>query len=176
VVYGRQEVLEDTPPWQGGGNMIEDVTFEKTIYQPAPQRFEAGTGNIADAVGLGAAIDYVERVGLVNIERYEHELLEYATTQVVRIPGLRVIGTAREKASVLSFVMEGLRTEEIGDYLNRRGIATRGGHHCAQPILRRFGLESSLRASLAFYNTCAEVDEFVSALWDLRLGRGVGLV
>jgi cysteine desulfurase/selenocysteine lyase len=156
--------------------MIQDVTFEKTLYQPPPQRFEAGTGNIADAVGLGAAIDYVSRVGMENISRYEHMLLVYATEALQRIPGLRIIGTAKEKAGVLSFVMDGFRTEEIGDYLNRKGIAVRGGHHCAQPILRRFGLESTLRASLALYNTCEEVDALVSALWDLRQGRHPGLV
>jgi cysteine desulfurase / selenocysteine lyase len=176
VVYGKSEVLDNTPPWQGGGNMIQDVTFEKTLYQPPPQRFEAGTGNIADAVGLGAAIDYVERVGMENISRYEHMLLVYATEALQRIPGLRIIGTAKEKAGVLSFVMDGFRTEEIGDYLNRKGIAVRGGHHCAQPTLRRFGLESTLRASLALYNTCEEVDALVAALWDLRQGRNPGLV
>ena len=176
VVYGKSEVLDNTPPWQGGGNMIQDVTFEKTLYQPPPQRFEAGTGNIADAVGLGAAIDYVDRVGMENISRYEHMLLVYATEALQRIPGLRIIGTAKEKAGVLSFVMDGFRTEEIGDFLNRKGIAVRGGHHCAQPILRRFGLESTLRASLALYNTCEEVDALVSALWDLRQGRNPGLV
>ena len=159
----------------GGGNMILDVTFEKTLYQPAPQRFEAGTGNIADAVGLGAAIDYLDRVGIANVARHEHVLLEYATAALLQIPGLRLIGTAKEKAGVLSFVMDGLRTEEISDYLNRKGIAVRGGHHCAQPILRRFGVETTLRATLALYNTCAEVDALVAALWDLRQGRGPGL-
>jgi len=176
VVYGRSDVLDNMPPWQGGGNMIQDVTFEKTLYQPPPQRFEAGTGNIADAVGLGAAIDYLDRVGIENVSRYEHMLLTYATAELNRIPGLHLIGTAREKASVLSFVMDGFRTEEIGDYLNRRGIAVRGGHHCAQPILRRFGVESTLRATLALYNTCEEVDALVAALWDLRQGRSAGPV
>jgi cysteine desulfurase / selenocysteine lyase len=176
VVYGKSEVLDSTPPWQGGGNMIQDVTFEKTLYQSPPQRFEAGTGSIADAVGLGAAIDYVERVGMENISRYEHMLLVYATEALRRIPGLHIIGTAKEKTGVLSFVMDGFRTEEIGDFLNRKGIAVRGGHHCAQPIHRRFGLESTLRASLALYNTCEEVDAFVAALWDLRQGRNPGLV
>lgn len=175
VVYGRSEVLDTMPPWQGGGNMIQDVTFEKTIYQPAPQRFEAGTGNIADAVGLGAAIDYLDRVGIANVSRHEHMLLTYATEALVKIPGLRIIGTAKEKAGVLSFVMDGFRTEEVGDYLNRKGIAVRGGHHCAQPILRRFGLESTVRATLTLYNTCEEIDALVAALWDLRQGRGAGL-
>ena len=176
VVYGKSEVLDNMPPWQGGGNMIQDVTFEKTLYQPPPQRFEAGTGNIADAVGLGAAIDYLDRVGMANVSRHEHVLLTYATEGLQRIPGLHIIGTAKEKAGVLSFTLDGFRTEEIGDYLNRKGIAVRGGHHCAQPILRRFGLETTLRASLALYNTCEEVDALVAALWDLRQGRNPGLV
>jgi cysteine desulfurase/selenocysteine lyase len=175
VVYGKSEVLDQMPPWQGGGNMIQDVTFEKTLYQPPPQRFEAGTGNIADAVGLGAAIDYLDRVGIANVSRHEHMLLAYATAALQKVPGLRIIGTAKEKAGVLSFVLDGFRTEEIGDYLNRKGIAVRGGHHCAQPILRRFGLESTLRASLALYNTCEELDALVAALWDLRQGRNPGL-
>jgi cysteine desulfurase/selenocysteine lyase len=176
VIYGKAEVLDQMPPWQGGGNMIQDVTFEKTLYQPPPQRFEAGTGNIADAVGLGAAIDYLDRVGIENVSRHEHMLLTYATDSLRRIPGLHLIGTAKEKAGVLSFVMDGLRTEEIGDYLNRKGIAVRGGHHCAQPILRRFGLESTLRATLALYNTCEEIDALVAALWDLRQERRPGLI
>jgi cysteine desulfurase/selenocysteine lyase len=176
VVYGRSEVLDQMPPWQGGGNMIQDVTFEKTLYQPPPQRFEAGTGSIADAVGLGAAIDYLDRVGIANVSRHEHMLLTYATAALLKIPGLRIIGTAREKAGVISFVMDGLRTEEIGDYLNRKGIAVRGGHHCAQPILRRFGLESTVRATFALYNTCEEVDALLAALWDLRQGRSTGIV
>jgi cysteine desulfurase / selenocysteine lyase len=175
VLYGKSEVLDNMPPWQGGGNMIQDVTFEKTLYQPPPQRFEAGTGNIADAVGLGAAIDYLDRVGIANVSRHEHMLLTYATEALQRIPGLHIVGTAKEKAGVLSFVMDGFRTEEIGDYLNRKGIAVRGGHHCAQPILRRFGLESTLRATLALYNTCEEIDALVAALWDLRQGRIPGL-
>ena len=174
VIYGKSEVLENMPPWQGGGNMIQDVTFEKTLYQPPPQRFEAGTGNIADAIGLGAAIDYLDRVGIANVAHHEHTLLTYATAALERIPGLHIIGTAKEKAGVLSFVMDGFRTEEIGDYLNRRGIAVRGGHHCAQPILRRFGLESTLRATLALYNTCEEIDALIAALWDLWQGRNPG--
>jgi len=175
VVYGKSEVLDNMPPWQGGGNMIQDVTFEKTLYQPPPQRFEAGTGNIADAVGLGAAIDYLDRVGIANVTRQEHMLLTYATAALLKIPGLHIIGTAKEKAGVLSFVLDGFRPEEIGDYLNRKGIAVRSGHHCAQPILRRFGLESTVRATLALYNTCEEIDALVAALWDLRQGRNPGL-
>jgi cysteine desulfurase/selenocysteine lyase len=171
VVYGKSEVLDATPPWQGGGNMITDVTFEKTVYQTPPGRFEAGTGSIGDAVGLGAAIDYVERIGMANIARYEHDLLVYATEALQRIPGLRLIGTAREKASVLSFVLDSFRTEDVGAALNREGIAVRSGHHCAQPILRRFSLETTVRPSLALYNTCEDVDALVTAIWNLKGGR-----
>jgi cysteine desulfurase/selenocysteine lyase len=171
VVYGKTDALENSPPWQGGGNMIQDVTFEKTTYQPPPGRFEAGTGNIADAVGLGAAVDYLERVGMVNISRYEHDLLVYATESLQRVPGLRLIGTAKEKAGVLSFVLDGYRTEDVGAALNRQGIAVRAGHHCAQPILRRFGVESTVRPSLALYNTCEEIDALTAALWKLKLGH-----
>ncbi len=170
VVYGKESVLEHMPPWQGGGNMIKDVTFEKTLYNDPPVRFEAGTGTIADAVGLGAALDYVERLGLPNIAAYEHDLLAYGTQELQRIPGLRLIGTAKEKASILSFVIEGFRTEDIGAALAQEGIAVRAGHHCAQPILRRFGLESTVRPSLAFYNTCDEIDALVAALWNLKGG------
>ena len=164
VLYGKEALLSETQPWQGGGNMIQDVTFERTIYQPAPNKFEAGTGNIADAVGLGAAIDYVQSIGLDRISEYEHQLLLYATRFLQEIPGLRLIGTAKEKAGVLSFVVDGYRTEDIGSALNREGIAVRSGHHCAQPILRRFGVESSVRPSLALYNTCADIDALISAL------------
>lgn len=169
AVYGKREVLEDMPPWQAGGNMIADVTFEKTIYHAPPTRFEAGTGNIADAVGLGAAIDYVERIGMENIARYEHDLLVYATRGLLTVPGLKLIGTAQDKASVLSFVLNGYTTEEVGKALNEEGIAVRSGHHCAQPILRRFGIEATVRPSLAFYNTCEEVDTLVAVL--RRLAR-----
>jgi cysteine desulfurase/selenocysteine lyase len=164
IVHGRKEVLEDVPPWQGGGNMIVDVTFEKTVFHGPPGRFEAGTGNIADAVGLGAALDYVQRIGLRHIARYEHDLLEYATAAIKPIPGLRLIGTATDKASVLSFVLEGYPTDAVGDALNEEGIAVRSGHHCAQPILRRFGVEATVRPSLAFYNTCEEVDRMATVL------------
>jgi cysteine desulfurase / selenocysteine lyase len=172
VVYGKDDILQNTQPWQGGGNMIQDVTFERTTYQPSPLRFEAGTGNIADAVGLGAAIDYLDRIGMANISRYEHDLLLYAIDALNRIPGLRLIGTAREKAGVLSFVLDGFRTEDVGAALNRQGIAVRAGHHCAQPILRRFGVESTVRPSLALYNTCEEIDALVAAIWNLKQGHG----
>jgi cysteine desulfurase/selenocysteine lyase len=171
VLYGKPEVLAETPPWQGGGNMIVDVTFEKTTYQPPPGRFEAGTGNIADAVGLGAAIDYLDHIGMPNVARYEHELLVYATREMLRVPGLRIIGTAKEKAGVLSFVLDGFRTEEVGAALNREGIAVRSGHHCAQPTLRRFGVETTVRPSLALYNSFEDIDAMVAALFRLkRLG------
>lgn len=164
VVYGKEAILNEMPPWQGGGNMIEDVTFERTRYQPPPAKFEAGTGNIADAVGLGAAIDYVQSLGIERLGAYEHELLQYGTRLLKEIPGLRLIGTAPEKASVLSFVLAGHKTEDIGTALNKEGIAVRSGHHCAQPILRRFGVESTVRPSIAFYNTCQEIDKLVSVV------------
>jgi cysteine desulfurase/selenocysteine lyase len=172
AVYGKEDLLNETPPWQGGGNMIVDVTFEKTVYQPAPARFEAGTGNIADAVGLGAAVDYLDRIGMENITRYEHLLLEYATGLLNQVPGLRLYGTAREKAGVLSFTLAGFESEEVGKALDREGIAVRAGHHCAQPILRRFGLESTVRASLALYNTCEDIDRLAAALLKIRGTRG----
>lgn len=154
VVFGKADLLDTTPPWQGGGSMIVDMTFEKTIYNVAPARFEAGTGNIADAVGLGAALDYLEPIGMENIARYEHDLLTYATAGLLTVPGLHLIGTAREKASVLSFVLDGFRTEDVGKALNQEGIAVRAGHHCAQPILRRFG------------------DALIAALQRIQAGRG----
>ncbi|THU40474.1 cysteine desulfurase [Niastella caeni] len=168
VLYGKEALLNETQPWQGGGNMIKDVTFEKTVYQNSPARFEAGTGNIADAVGLGAAIDYVTKIGIDLINEYEHYLLVYATNLLKQIKGLRLIGTAAEKAGVLSFVLDGFKTEEVGAYLNKAGIAVRSGHHCAQPILRRFGVESTVRPSLAVYNTCADIDALVDALYKIR--------
>ena len=171
AVYGKAELLESMPPWQGGGNMIEDVTFEKTIYQPAPAKFEAGTGNIADAVGLGAALEYLTKIGIHNVARYEHELLVYAMEALKSIPGLRLIGTAAEKTSVLSFVLAGHSNQDIGVALNKVGIAVRTGHHCAQPILRRFGLESTVRPSLAFYNTYEEIDRLVSTVKRIQGGN-----
>jgi cysteine desulfurase/selenocysteine lyase len=171
VVYGKSALLERMPPWQGGGNMIQDVTFERTLYQPAPWRFEAGTGNIGDAVGLGAALDYVTSLGIENIARHEHELLEYGTERLPEVPGLRLVGTAAEKAGVLSFVLDGQKTEEVGGMLDQEGIAVRSGHHCAQPILRRFGLEATVRASLAPYNTRDDLDALVAALKRIQLGR-----
>lgn len=174
VLFGKKEILDQMTPWQGGGNMIQDVTFERTVYQPAPFRFEAGTGNIADAVGLGAAIDYLNKFGMIRIAEYEHSLLEYGTKELKKVPGLKMIGTAPDKAGVLSFVLEGFKTEDVGRYLAQEGIAVRSGHHCAQPILRRFGLESTVRPSLAFYNTCEDIDALIRALYDLKGGRTSG--
>ena len=168
VLYGKEALLNEMQPWQGGGNMIKDVTFEQTKYQQSPARFEAGTGNIADAVGLGAALDYVTGIGIDLISQYEHNLLAYATGLLNTIKGLRLIGTAADKAGVLSFVLDGFKTEEVGAYLNKHGIAVRSGHHCAQPVLRRFGVESTVRPSLALYNTCEDVDALVNALHQLR--------
>lgn len=171
VLWGRRAVLEAMPPWQGGGNMIADMTFEKTVFQPLPNTFEAGTGNIADAVGLGAALEYVERIGIAAISRYEHALVDYGMQQLATIPGLRLIGTVPGIASVLSFTLEGYTTEEVGKALNAEGIAVRTGHHCAQHILRRFGVETSVRPSLAFYNTFEEVDLLVKEVRKLAAQR-----
>ena len=143
VVYAKKAILESMPPWQTGGNMIADVTLERSLFQEPPMRFEAGTGNIADAVGLDAALEYVERLGIENIHRYEHELLAYATRALLQVPGLRLIGTAPDKASVISFVLDGYAPAQVGEALSDEGIAVRSGHHCAQPILRRFGLEAT---------------------------------
>jgi cysteine desulfurase/selenocysteine lyase len=168
ALYGKSDVLEAAKPWQGGGNMIADVTFERTVYQRAPQKFEAGTGSIADAVGLGAAIDYLSEIGMENIAGYERELLGYATSELSSVPGLTLIGTAAQKASVLSFVLDGHSNEKVGKYLDEAaGIAVRAGHHCAQPILRRFGCEGTVRPSLAFYNTPGEVELLARTLFDL---------
>jgi cysteine desulfurase/selenocysteine lyase len=173
VLWGKQDLLDSLPPYQTGGNMIQDVTLERSIFHKAPNRFEAGTGNIADAVGLGAAIDYVERIGLENISKYEHGLIVYATNKLLaEVPGLTIIGTAPEKAGVISLILKGVPSEEVGARLNKYGIAVRSGHHCAQPILRRFGQETTVRPSFAFYNTCGEIDLLVAALRDIQRQAG----
>ncbi|MDR1977030.1 MAG: cysteine desulfurase [Campylobacteraceae bacterium] len=172
VLYGKEELLNALPPYQGGGNMIKDVTLERSLYHDAPTKFEAGTGNIADAVGLGAALQYVSKIGIENIAAYESSLLSYATGKLSKIDGIRIIGTAANKAGVLSFTLKGFTTDEIGKALNEQGIAVRTGHHCAQPILRRFGLESAVRATFAFYNTYGEIDKFISVIEKLKLKRG----
>jgi cysteine desulfurase/selenocysteine lyase len=164
ILYGKARLLNAMPPYQGGGDMIKSVTFEKTIYADLPYKFEAGTPNIAGGIGLGAAFDYVTRIGLDKIEAYEHELLVYGTEALSRIPGLRIIGTAREKAAVLSFVIDGIHPHDIGTVLDRQGIAVRTGHHCAQPVMDRFGVPATTRASLAFYNTFAEIDALAAGL------------
>ncbi len=164
ALYGKAALLDAMPPWQGGGHMIRDVTFERTIYQNAPEKFEAGTPDIAGVVGLGAALDYLTTVGLPALAAYEHALLEYATEALATVPGLRPIGTAANKASVLSFVIPGVPNEHIARHLDEHGIAVRAGHHCALPAQRHFGLETTVRPSLAFYNTYEEVDTLVRVL------------
>jgi cysteine desulfurase/selenocysteine lyase len=164
ALYGKREVLEAARPYQGGGGMIADVTFERTLYHKAPAKFEAGTGNIAGAAGLGAALDYVSAIGMENIAAWERELLNYGIQELAAVPGLRFIGTAEEKAGVLSFVLAGRDNGEVGKFLNGRGVAVRTGHHCAQPGLRFFGLEGTVRLSIAFYNTFGDIDRLVDAL------------
>jgi len=164
MLYGKLKLLEEMPPYQGGGDMIKVVTFEKTTYADLPYKFEAGTPNIAGGIGLGAALDYVNRIGIENIAAYEHQLLEYGTEKLSAIPGLRLIGTAREKASVLAFVMDGIHPHDIGTILDQQGIAVRTGHHCAQPVMDFFNVPATTRASLAFYNTFGEIDALVAGL------------
>jgi len=164
ILYGKSKLLNAMPPYQGGGDMIKTVTFEKTTYADLPYKFEAGTPNIAGGIGLGAAVDYLNNIGLNRIAAYEHELLVYGTQALEQIPGLRMIGTAREKAAVLSFVIEGIHPHDIGTVLDRMGIAVRTGHHCAQPVMDRFGVPATTRASLAFYNTVQEIDALAAGL------------
>ncbi|HET9492301.1 MAG TPA: cysteine desulfurase [Methylomirabilota bacterium] len=164
ALYGKSAHLEDMSPWQGGGDMIKVVTFEQTLYNDPPYKFEAGTPDIAGAIGLGAALDYLSGLGLSEVAAYEHELLEYGTRALAAVPGLRLIGTARDKASVLSFVLEGVHAHDVGTILDREGIAVRTGHHCAMPVMQRFGVPATTRASLALYNTRAELDALARAL------------
>ncbi len=164
VLYGKAALLDRMPPYQGGGDMISLVTFEKTHYNTLPYKFEAGTPHIAGGVGLGAAIDYVSRIGLDAIAAYEHELLAYATDALEAIAGVEIIGTAKEKAAVLSFTLEGVHPHDIGTVLDREGIAIRAGHHCAMPVMQRFGVPATARASLALYNTKEEIDTLVAAV------------
>jgi len=164
VLYGKRALLEQMPPWQSGGNMIKNVTFEHTTFNSLPNKFEAGTGHIAGAVGLGAAIDYLTTVGLAKIELHEKKLLFYGTEKLSTIPKLRLIGTAPHKAGILSFIVPGTDSTRISQFLDRQGIAVRVGHHCAQPSLRHFGLDSTIRPSIAFYNTYGEIDELVWAI------------
>jgi cysteine desulfurase/selenocysteine lyase len=164
VLYGKADLLDAMPPWQGGGDMISAVTFEKTVYNSLPYKFEAGTPNIAGVVGLAAAIDYVERIGRHQIAAYEADLLAYGTELLTAIPGLRMIGTAREKAGVLSFVVDGIHAHDLGTILDTEGVAVRAGHHCAMPVMKRFGVPATARASLAFYNTRADLDALAKAV------------
>jgi cysteine desulfurase/selenocysteine lyase len=164
AVYGKKELLEAAKPYHGGGNMIKDVTFERTIYNPAPNKFEAGTGSIADAVGLGAALEYLNAIGMPDISRYEHELVSYGMKELAKIPGLHLVGTAANKSGILSFVLDGYSDEAVGARLNELGIAVRTGHHCAQPVLRHFGLESCVRPTLALYNSPDEIDALVKGI------------
>ena len=168
VLYGRQEHLEAMPPWQGGGDMILSVSFEKSTWNALPYKFEAGTPNIAGTVALGAAIDWVRGVGIAAIAGHEHALVEYGTRRLLEVPGLRLVGTAREKASVLSFVIEGIHPHDIGTVLDYEGIAIRTGHHCAQPVMERFGVPATARASLAAFNTREELDALVQGLHKVR--------
>jgi len=168
VLYGKLALLDAMPPYQGGGDMIESVTFEKTTYAPVPHKFEAGTPDIAGVIGLGAAIDYVETIGLDAIAAHEHELLEYATKQLEAIPGLRIVGTARDKAAVVSFVLDFAHPHDIGTILDQEGIAVRTGHHCAQPVMARYGVAATARASFSIYNTRADVDALTVAIEKVR--------
>jgi len=168
VLYGRAELLEALPPYQGGGEMIRSVTFERTTYAPLPAKFEAGTPHIAGAIGLGAAVDYIRHLSWDWIEQHEHDLLAYATEALTAIPGVRIVGTAREKAAVVSFVMDGIHAHDIGTILDQEGIAIRAGHHCTQPVMDRLGPPATARASFAFYNTRAEVDALAQGVARVR--------
>jgi len=168
ALYGKMSLLEAMPPYQGGGEMISSVTFEKTLYNKVPHKFEAGTPDMAGAVGLHAALDYLSELGMQNIAAHEHELLAYATEKVSRIPGVRIIGTAEEKTGVLSFVMDGVHPHDIGTILDQQGIAIRTGHHCAQPLMERYGLDATARASFGLYNTKSEVDALVRGIEKVR--------
>ncbi|MDY6944423.1 MAG: cysteine desulfurase [Pseudomonadota bacterium] len=168
VLYGRRELLEAMPPWQGGGDMILSVSFEKTTFNQLPWKFEAGTPHISGAVGLAAAIDYMESIGMDRIAAYEHELLEYATERLSQLPGLRIIGTAPNKAAVLSFTLDGIHPHDIGTILDTEGVAIRTGHHCAMPVMDFFKIPATARASMSFYNTREEIDRLVAALEHTR--------
>jgi cysteine desulfurase / selenocysteine lyase len=168
VLYGKADWLERMPPYQGGGDMIRSVSFAKTLYKAPPYRFEAGTPHIAGAIGLGVALDYLDGIGRERIAAYEHALLAHGTELLSKVPGLRLVGTAREKASVLSFVLEGVHPHDVGTVLDQQGIAVRAGHHCAMPVMERYALPATTRASIAFYNTRAELDALAAALGEVR--------
>ena len=164
ILYGKAEILDSMPPYQGGGDMIRSVTFEKTTYNDLPYKFEAGTPNVAGAIGLGSALEYVSRIGMNNIEEYEKSLLSYATEAVSSIEGVRIIGTASQKAGVLSFLLDQVHAHDVGTVLDTEGVAIRTGHHCAQPVMKHYGIAATARASLAFYNTRADIDALVKGL------------
>jgi cysteine desulfurase/selenocysteine lyase len=168
VLYGKTALLEQMAPFQGGGDMIKSVSFEKTVYNDLPYRFEAGTPHIAGAIGLGTALDYLDGLGLDHIAAYEHDLLTHGTERLARVPGLTLIGTARQKASVLSFVLDGIHPHDVGTILDREGLAVRTGHHCAMPVMTRFEIAATTRASLAFYNTHEEIDALADAIGRVR--------
>jgi cysteine desulfurase/selenocysteine lyase len=168
VLYGKAALLDAMPPYQGGGDMISSVSFERTLYNVLPYKFEAGTPNIAGAIGLAAALEYVENIGLDRITAYERELLAYGTDALARVPGLRMTGTARDKAGVLAFVFDGVHPHDIGTILDREGVAIRTGHHCCQPLMDRLGVPATARASLALYNTREEIDVLTHALDKVR--------
>jgi cysteine desulfurase/selenocysteine lyase len=168
VLYGKAELLDAMPPYQGGGDMISSVTFEKTLYNRLPYKFEAGTPHVAGGIGLGAALEYVNAIGIDRIAKHEHQVLAYGTERLQAIPELRLIGTAREKAGVLSFVMEGIHPHDVGTILDQEGIAIRTGHHCAQPLMQRFGVPATARASLALYNTMEDIDALAGGLQKVR--------
>jgi cysteine desulfurase / selenocysteine lyase len=168
VLYGKAALLEAMAPYQAGGDMIRMVSFEKTLYNDPPYKFEAGTPHIAGAIGLGAAIEYLAGIGLESVTRHEHEILEYATEAAAEVPGMRIIGTAREKAGILSFVLDGIHPHDIGTILDHQGVAIRAGHHCAMPVMERFGLAATARASFALYNTRSDVDALFAAIHRVR--------
>ncbi|MGH9600580.1 MAG: aminotransferase class V-fold PLP-dependent enzyme, partial [Terracidiphilus sp.] len=168
VLYGKAALLDAMPPYQGGGDMIASVTFEKTTYKKAPHKFEAGTPDIAGAIALGAALEYLNRLGIERIARHEHDLLAYATEAVGAIPGVRLIGTARERAGVLSFLLDCAHPHDLGTILDNEGIAVRAGHHCAQPVMLRYGIPATTRASFAAYNTREENDALVHGIQKAR--------
>ena len=168
VLYGKERLLETMPPYQGGGDMIASVTFEKTTYNSLPYKFEAGTPNIAGVVGLGAAVDYLQQIDRQAARAHEDALLAYATARVAEVPGVRLVGSAHERVSVLSFVMDGVHPHDIGTVLDNEGVAIRTGQHCAQPVMDRYGIVSTARASFAIYNTQEEIDTLVSALHKAR--------
>lgn len=168
ALYGKAEFLERMPPYQGGGDMIRTVSFDKTEYSSLPHKFEAGTPHIAGAIGLGAAIDYLNTIGLATISAYEHELLDYATEAARKIPGLKLIGTAANKASILGFVLEGIHAHDLGTILDHQGVAIRAGHHCTMPVMQHFGVAATARASLAFYNNHEDVDRLIAAIYKAK--------